>query len=324
MMSSPAQRIRQEPRAFSFPQWIRIWLREHMKEIGTTTDLLSLLDDGLDIHHSGSIGFAPQDISELAKSPTGRDELRVHFMGLQGASSPLPAYMIDPLQKSDDRWAALRGFYNIFENRTYRLFALATLLRSPWIRSEFTKADPLEKHLRLWAGCLDPNDPNAPARRLGSFSQLVPHRRSKDGLRRFLAQQLNTPLVEVDDSAVAWIGNPAPASLGESALDGSGALGTGLPLGGERLEAKIGPLPWESYRMWALDRDASTDLVTTLIEDFLPRPMQWAAEIELDPSTLPATAGRALGDASPEDQARLGSCAWLGTEDPEAARMVLA
>lgn len=323
MTPAPAQRFRQDPRAFSFPQWIRIWLREHLKEIGTATDLLSLMDDGLDIHHSGSISFAPQDIAELRESPTGRDELRVHFMGLQGASSPLPAYMIDPLQKSDDRWAALRGFYNIFENRTYRLFALATLLRSPWIRSEFTKADPLEKHLRLWAGCLDAGDPGAPARRLGSFSQLVPHRRSKDGLRRFLAQQLDTPDVQVDDSATAWIDNPAPAHLGETALDGSAALGTSLPLGGERLEVRIGPLPWEAYRPWALDREASARIVSTLVEDFLPRPMQWAAEIELDPATLPEDAGRSLGDASAEAQARLGACAWLGTESPEAARLVL-
>ena len=324
MTLPPSDRIRQEPRAFSFAQWVRIWLRDHLTEAGTATDLLSLMDDGLDIHHSGSIGFAPQDISDLRKSPNGHDELRVHFMGLQGASSPLPAYMIDPLQKSDDRWAALRGFYHIFENRTYRLFALATLLRSPWIRSEFTKADPLEKHLRLWAGCLESNDPNAPARRLGSFSQLVPHGRSTDGLRRFLALQLNTPTVEIDDAAIAWIDNPAPARLGESRLDGSGALGSSMPLGGERLSVKIGPLPWDSYRPWALDRDASTKIVATLVDDFLPRPMQWSADIELDPSTLPQSAGRALGDADAESQARLGACAWLGTDAPEAARLVLA
>lgn len=319
----PAQRFRQEPRAFAFPQWVRIWLRERLKEQGGA-DLLSLLDDGLDIHHSGSISFAPQDIAELRVSPTGREELRVHFMGLQGASSPLPAYMIDPLQKSDDRWNALRGFYDIFENRTYRLFALVILLRSPWIRSEFTKADPLEKHLRLWAGCLESTDPHAPARRLGSFSQLVPNARSKDGLRRFLSQQLDAPTVSIDDTAIAWIPNPAQSLLGSAVLNGSTALGESIPLAGERLEIKLGPLPWETYRLWVSDRQASTDLVSTLVEDFLPRSLPWSGEVELDPSTLPETAGRTLGDADPEAQAVLGASAWLGIESPEAARLVLA
>lgn len=324
MMTPPAIRFRQDPRSFSFPQWIRIWLRERLKEHGRSPDLLSILDDGLDIHHSGSIGFAPQDISGLVTSPTGREELRVHFMGLQGASSPLPAYMVDPLQRSDDRWAALRAFYQIFENRTYRLFALAILLRSPWIRSEFTLADPLEKHLRIWSGCIDLQDPNAPSRRLGSFSQLVPNGRSTDGLRRFLAQQLNSPAVTVEDEGTAWIPNPAPAILGNLTLNGSGALGENIPMGGESLDVKIGPLPWESYRIWSRDRHASTDLVSTLVDDFLPRPMGWSGAVELDPTTVPEGAGRLLSDADGEGQAMLGTCAWLGSESPEAARLVLA
>lgn len=324
MTNPPSIRFREEPRAFSFAQWVRIWLRQRLGEQGRSPDLLSILDDGLDIHHSGSIGFAPQDIAGLGTSPSGREELRVHFMGLQGATSPLPAYMIDPLQRSDDRWGALRDFYKIFENRTYRLFALAILLRSPWIRSEFTQADPLQKHLRLWAGCLDLQDPNAPSRRLGSFSQLVPNGRSSDGLRRFLAKQLNAPTVVVDDDLTAWIPNPAPARLGELLLDGSGAIGDRIPMGGESLEVKIGPLPWETYRIWSRDRQASTDLVGTLVDDFLPRPMQWSGEVELDPTTVPATAGRHLSDADSEAQAMLGTCAWLGTESPEAARLVLA
>ncbi len=323
MTAAPAQRFREEPRAFSFPQWIRLWLRERLREEEAPHDLLSLLDDGLDIVHSGSITFAPQDIADLRSSSNGRDELHVHFMGLQGASSPLPAYLTDPLQKSDERWAALRGFYAIFENRTYRLFALATLLRAPWIRSELDKADPLSRNLRLWAGCQDALDASAPSRRLGGFSQLVPRLRSKDGLRRFLSQQLGTTVLTVDDSATAWIENPSPASLGSAALDGSGALGDSLPLGGERLDIRLGPLPWDAYALWAMDRQAATDLVATLVEDFLPRPLPWNAIVELDPTTVPADAGRRLGDGATANQARLGAAAWIGEMDLESARLIL-
>jgi len=324
MSTAPSIRFRQEPREFSFPQWIRIWLRERLKAEGGSHDLLSLLDDGLDIRHSGSIGFAPQDIADLGTSHAGREELRVHFMGLQGASSPLPSYLIDPLQKSDDHWAPLRSFYRIFENRTYRLFGLAILLRSPWIRSEFTQADPLEKNLKLWAGCSDNADPNAPSRRLGGFSQLVPNGRSRDGLQRFLAQQLNASSVSVEAGITTWIPNPAPAKLGEVLLNGGGALGDAIPMGGESIEIKIGPLAWDEYRVWSQDRQAATDLVKALVDDFLPRPMEWAGEILLDPSTVPESAGRLLSDADGESQATLGTCAWLGSDDPEPARLVLA
>lgn len=324
MMTDPAIRFRQEPREFSFPQWVRIWLRQRLAEQGRSHDLLSLLDDGLDIHHSGSIGFAPQDIAGLGTSPAGREELRVHFMGLQGASSPLPAYMIDPLQKSDDRWLPLRGFYRIFENRTYRLFALAILLRAPWIRSEFLDADPLEKNLRQWAGCLDARDERAPSRRLGGFAQLVPNGRSTKGLKRFLSQQLDAPDLVVEDGTPAWIDNPAPAILGEFRLDGGVALGESVPMGGEHIDIRIGPLPWDAYRIWSRDPQASRDLVGVLVDDYLPRPMEWEGTVDLDPSTVPPGAGRALGDGDAESQAILGTCGWLGEEELQPARLVLA
>lgn len=324
MNTAPSIRFRQEPKEFSFPQWIRIWLRERLKAEGGSHDLLSLLDDGLDIRHSGSIGFAPQDIANLGTSHAGREELRVHFMGLQGASSPLPSYLVDPLQKSDDHWAPLRSFYRIFENRTYRLFALAILLRSPWIRCEFMQADPLETHLRQWAGCQELKDERAASRRLGGFSQLVPNGRSREGLKRFLSQQLDSSSVSVDDSAPAWIQNPAPAILGEFTLDGGVALGEHIPMGGEHLDVRLGPLPWDTYRIWSRDPQAARDLVGILVDDFLPRPLDWEGEVVLDPSTVPARAGRHLGDGDTEAQASLGTSAWLGELDLEPARLILA
>ncbi|HOX53507.1 MAG TPA: type VI secretion system baseplate subunit TssG, partial [Fibrobacteria bacterium] len=93
--NSPESRMHSEARNFEFLQWIRLWLRAKVaasREKGV--DLLSLLDEGLDIVHSGSIGFAPQDLEQAGMGPNGREELRVHFMGLQGASSPLPAYLV--------------------------------------------------------------------------------------------------------------------------------------------------------------------------------------------------------------------------------------
>lgn len=317
----PEARMHTEARSFEFLQWVRLWLRKRVAESREKgVDLLSLLDEGLDISHSGSIGFAPQDVDKAGMGANGREELRVHFMGLQGASSPLPAYLVDPLLRSDDHWDALRDFYKIFENRSYRLLALGLILRSPAIRAELGASDDLQRHLRLLGGC---DDAASESRRLGGFSLLVPQGRSRDGMRRFLAQQLDLTAVEVDASGVAWVPNPSVALLGECRLDGSSAIGATVPVGGERLDIKIGPMPWEQYRAWATYPEAAREKVRVLVEDYLPRPMVWEAEAVLDPTGVPPECGRSLGGADSLNQVHLGAFAWLGTEDPQPARLVL-
>ena len=129
-------RLRTRARDFEFAQWIRLWLREKIQSDHRGGDALQRLDDGLDVHHSGSLGFAPQDIDAAGASPEGEEELRVHFMGLQGASSPLPAYLVDPLQRSDERWNPLREFYRLFEGRVYRVLGAGLIERSPVLRAE--------------------------------------------------------------------------------------------------------------------------------------------------------------------------------------------
>lgn len=317
----PEARMFPKAREFEFLQWVRLWLRDRLaqgQEKGV--DLLALLDEGLDIAHSGSIAFAPQDVASAGDGPNGRAELRVHFMGLQGASSPLPAYLVDPLLRSDDHWDSLRDFYKIFENRSYRLLALGLILRSPAIRAELGASDDLQRHLRLLGGC---DDAPSEARRLGGFSLLVPQGRSRDGMRRFLSQQLEIEAIEVDASGVAWVENPSPAFLGQTRLDGSSAIGSTVPVGGERVDIRIGPIPWEQYRQMALHPEEARERVRILVEDYLPRPMVWEAEAILDPSGVPADCGRSLGDGSVLQQAHLGAFSWLGSESPEASRLIL-
>lgn len=319
----PADRLRDEARAFEFLQWIRLWIRERLASAdGSGKDVLQLLDEGLDIHHSGSLAFAPQDIAAAGTSTSGREELLVHFMGLQGASSPLPSYLVDPLQRSDERWAPLRAFYRLFENRVYRILAMGLILRSPAIRAELGSSDALQKHLDRWTGC---GDPEARSRRLGGLSQLVPHARSARGLERFLSRQLGIGRIELDAAATAWVPNPSPARFdGTSSLDGSVAAGSEIPVGGDRVEIRIGPLRWEQYRIWAGDPATIRATIGGLMDDFLPRPMQWEALAILDPSTLPVECGRSLGDGEPESQACLGRTAWLGETNAEPAILSLS
>jgi predicted component of type VI protein secretion system len=234
----------------------------------------------------------------------------------------LPSYLVDPLQRSDERWAPLRAFYRLFENRVYRILAMGLILRSPAIRAELGSSDPLQRHLDQWTGC---QAVGTRSRRLGGLSQLVPHARSAKGLERFLSRQLGIGRIELDDKATAWVPNPSPAGFdGTSRLDGSVAAGSEIPVGGDLVEIRIGPLRWEQYRIWARDPASIRTTMHELLGDFLPRPLQWEAVAILDPATLPAECGRSLGDGNPEFQARLGSTGWLGEMDPEPAVLSLS
>jgi predicted component of type VI protein secretion system len=199
---------------------------------------------------------------------------------------------------------------------------MGLILRSPAIRAELGASDALQKHLDQWAGC---GISGTRSRRLGGLSQLVPHARSAKGLERFLSRQLGIAKIKLDDAATAWVPNPSPAGLdGASRLDGSTATGSEIPVGGDRVEIRIGPLRWEQYRIWAREPGAIRATMRDLLGDFLPRPMQWEVVAILDPSTLPAEYGRSLGEGNSEAQACLGAAAWLGEMDPEPAVLSLS
>jgi predicted component of type VI protein secretion system len=131
--------------------------------------------------------------------------------------------------------------------------------------------------------------------------------------------------IEADDGALGWVPNPSPAKMdGDSRLDGTHAAGLELPVAGDRVEIRIGPMRWEQYRAWARHPESIRATVRELVEDFLPRPVQWDVVAILDPSGIPPGAGRGLGDQDAELQACLGMIAWLGETDPEPAKLSLA
>jgi type VI secretion system ImpH/TssG family protein len=317
----PQEHLLERANEFEFRQWIRLWLREHLaKARENGPDLAALLEEGLEIFHSGSMLFASQDIAQARRLPSGRDELRVHFMGLLGASSPLPSHLVDPLQSADDRWAALRDFHRIFENRSYQLLALALLRCSAAIRVELADADDLQVRLDLLSHTGDRR--SRPAK-LGGFSHLARCARGKSALWRFLSRQLGTDRIRIDDALVAWIPNPAACTLGtDSVLDGSRAIGSSMPVRGARLAVEIGPLPWEEYHRWTVEPAATGSGLRALVEGFVDREVDWEAWAALDPASLPPGQGRLLGEGAA--QARLGHAAWLGEDGLQAARSPLA
>ncbi|KEA65272.1 Uncharacterized protein ImpH/VasB [Marinobacterium lacunae] len=66
-----------------------------------------------------SLGFAPSDITSVEESKGGRIKIEASFLGLNGAQSPLPSYLLDMLL--NDEADIRRRFLDFFNNRLIAL-----------------------------------------------------------------------------------------------------------------------------------------------------------------------------------------------------------
>jgi type VI secretion system protein ImpH len=74
---------------------------------------------------NASLGFAKSDVSDLSVSETGQLSLETTFLGLHGAQSPLPGYMLEQILNEDET-GVRRLFLDFFNHR------LITLVHQIW------------------------------------------------------------------------------------------------------------------------------------------------------------------------------------------------
>ncbi|MCJ8304476.1 type VI secretion system baseplate subunit TssG [Shewanella sp.] len=67
-----------------------------------------------------SLGFAASDVTAMHRHPGNRVQLETTFLGLNGAQSPLPSYMLEQL--IFDETNIKRDFLDFFNNRLIALF----------------------------------------------------------------------------------------------------------------------------------------------------------------------------------------------------------
>lgn len=317
---TPAIRPIEDAREYAFEQWVRLWLRERIAALGSASSdgILSLLEDGIRPESSGSFSFPPQDIAGADASDGEAVRLRLHFLGLTGASSPLPSFLVEDLARQRENSPALRDFLHLFERRVYRLYAWVVLQRKIWARAEFAASDLMTAKLSAWAGEGGADRNPEPGRRLRGLELLGASVRSARGLRRYFSMQLSESRIEVDDRGVQWFANPAPARLGTSKLGGDAAIGERVGLAGEAVEIRIGPLPWSRFQEYAHDRPDTQERMAGLMDDYLERPRAWRVVFELDSETAPKET-TILGV-----NMRLGRHAWIGTSTRQKASLVIA
>lgn len=288
------QELTKHPWRFGFAQWVRLWLgtSRHLGKAAHWEDLSGLLE----IRPTGRLGFSASDLEHCDVDSAGRARLHVNFMGLRGANSPLPAQLLDGLERGREAHAALEGFLDIFDGRLYALYAQVLLHRHPSLRAEMR--DPLPRQLE----------------KLCSSSEI-----SRRRLERVLARELEIPRIKVSDRTTEWLPVP-PARLGRATLDGTLVLGRHLAVGGSRLEIQLGPVSPRQGQEISRDREGFAHRLSGVFSKHLGLPRPWRVELLL-PASPNSLDGNCLKVSDPP---RLGRDARIGRIGGTSNTMIFA
>lgn len=147
---SVTETLLQNPKAFSFFQAIRLLRLRSGNSTGETRE--AFFRDQLRIHPQLSLGFPATDLTELeteSRDDTELYRLEATFLGLYGASSPMPTFYTEELlaEASEDKTVS-RDFVDILNNDFYIHFFRA------WTRSRLM-IKAVDVRDRAWLERLD-------------------------------------------------------------------------------------------------------------------------------------------------------------------------
>lgn len=97
-----------------------------------------------------SLGFAPSDLSQMEVMGDGRIRLETRFLGLNGAHSPLPGYLLDLLL--NDESGVQRTFLDFFNNRLTALLYRAWRKHRYYVRFKEDARDPFSARVFALVG----------------------------------------------------------------------------------------------------------------------------------------------------------------------------
>ncbi|MFP2923986.1 type VI secretion system baseplate subunit TssG [Pyxidicoccus sp. 3LG] len=290
-------------------------------------DLGPVVGERIRFRHAPSLGFASGDVSgvQLRQVPARPDvpdsvrplfEVVTTFLGLTGATSPLPSLLAEEVAQEDPDRPVRREFLDLFHHRLlsllYRILCryrvtseLTSDCTDEWSRRMLSLAG-LDTYEQSWKGRL-------PVWRLLRIAHLLAcHTRSAErlelALQDLLGEDLGEARVSIRQFVGRWVDIDARTRLGRA----NHQLGRNLLLGSKavdrtgRFEIEIGPLPPRTYQRLLPEGDLFP-LARELVGLFIRDPLEYSFELYLSES-LQHTFH--LSSAEPR---RLGRDTWLGT-----------
>ena len=319
----------QHPQRYAFAQAVRLlrlWANPD-----NARKLEALLRGRLRFRPALSLGFASSDVTALeldlppapvssstttGRPPFERARLTATFLGLYGASSPLPKfYTEEVLNEQAEDGSVTRDFLDIFNNQFFLLHALVSSYAHPLYRriADFDpKADRMLMALASFgesALCARLPEDRIFLRYAGFFFQRV---RTASGLRAILADASGCATTHIRCNAPRSARIPeeqrlrlgvAPATLGEEAT-----LGESVPCFEGKIVIEFNLLKESTLRS-LLPGSRLAAILHTLVRTYCRQPLEYAVTARLLPGEARALC---LGGDGTGRFASLGLDAWIG------------
>lgn len=328
-----SRRLASEAHRYPFQQAIRL-LQQILRLEAEGPLNEAELDDAIRCRPELSLAFSPADVAaieQLVDNPK-RFQLTLTFLGLYGASSPLPTFYTEDLL---DEWregqALCRHFYDLINHGLYTLFFRG------WAKYQLAYQVHENRSQRALALLFDLlglpgpqwreqlNRPWTLLRHIGLISQ---HPRSAAGLAALIRDHLASDRVEVRQCVARWVAIPDQqrflvgiqgCRLGEESM-----LGQAMEERGSKFRLAISAVNAARFHSLLPDQPAFAEL-TELVRLYVDRPLVWDLELALPAEAVaPAT----LGGGNEGTWAQLGWNTWLHIDGaalhPDLASVLLA
>lgn len=260
-----------------------------------------------------SLQFPENEVVSVAEGEApGSYRVAAAFLGLYGASSPLPAfYTEDLLRESAEDRSITRDFIDVINNALYHLFFQCWAKnRLAYRVAEEGNPEVLERiYCLLGLGSEEIkasfDHPYRLLRFIGLASQSS---RSAEGLRALLSDALNTPGLEVEECLSRSVPIPDDQrfrlGIQGNCLGSSSYLGREIKSCTGKFRIHLGPLADKDFRKFLPDQP-SFAWMGELVRFYVDQPATWDVEIEVAAETVkPAGLGGITG-------ARLGWNSWV-------------
>lgn len=264
---------------------------------------------------SASLGFPGSDVLALAFNEKSQYEMKVSFLGLQGAQSPLPGYYLETLAyEAAHQEGSADAFLDFFNHR------LLTLVHRGWrkyrhyIRYQDSARDGFSAMVFALVGLADSNLRGETAI---NWSKMLPYAgllagrsRSPDVVCGIVSHCFELATVEIEQWCQRWVDIP-PDQLSRNGLSGM-SLGEDLVAGEKVADVKgkfalcLKGLRLARFRDFLPDGEEHQPL-KTLVSFVLREPLAYDLELELLESEVRPMR---LGD---ESSSQLG---WTSFVDP--------
>ncbi len=269
------------------------------------------------VHPHPSLDFPGTDIISIEQKEEDPDKyfITATFLGMYGASSPLPTfYTEDLLEEASDDKNISRDFIDIINSPTYVLFFKCWAKYSLLYNLVESRRDDMLDRLFCLLGFGTEKirqsvlHPTRFLRYIGIATQMP---RSAEGLRALISDAISEPSIDIEQCIPAMVEIPADQHciLGRSGhcLGEYASIGSFVSDSTGRFRIHAGPVTESKFQDLWPGGDPFT-LIGKFVDYYLDQPLDWDMEIKVDRAEIRPVN---LGDAG---CCRLGWNTWLASD----------